>query len=639
MALLSPFLLLAGLNAWIVAKWAGLEYTNRLDSIEWVYIALARHYREWGWQTLRGAAEWFPWWYNGVPIENTYPPFLPWMTAFCGAWLEVSNGRAYHLTTAFFFVLGPLALYSLAWRWTASRWAALLAAGFYSCLSASAMALPSVAGDLNSLWLNQRVNVLARYGEGPHVASLSMLPLVLWAFERCVSNGSRRRWAGAALLVAATMLTNLIGAMTVAWAALAGVAAWGGRAAWVNAGICLWGWAIAFRFAHPWFLEDIRRNAPRVGGSFPMGWPQYLGCAALAVLVLFVGWILRRRAWSPAAIAAVGFAIPLTAIPLTWEFAQFHVIPQPHRYHLEMELAWALLLAFVLAPLRRWLALPVAGIAIFALAQGRGFDPWIEGVDVKTAFPWRANEAMRRIDPDARVYMIGGPRYLSGLERWQAQAGGGFANGTRLRGFAVGDYGIFAGRGNFEDTRDWLLTYGVDYVLVGGGETADWIRDWRDGAKFAGRLRQVWEEGDDRWYALDRANQSLAHAVPRSALVTATPAAFYGQSEIQRYARAAEQGAIWEWRGPSCARIRAVLKPGEVVSTQVAWDWRWRGKAGGHDVEPKADGLGMMYFEVPRSGAVELDLVFRNPRWILALSCLALAAALFCLLPFRRWRE
>jgi hypothetical protein len=382
----------------------------------------------------------------------------------------------------------------------------------------------------------------------------------------------------------------------------------------------VWAWAVSFRFVNFGFLEDVRRNAPLVGGVFPMGVAQYGGLAGLAVLVLSLGWWLRRRGWKRTAVAAVGFAIPMTAWPLAWEFAGFYFLPQPHRYHLEMEMAWAVLIGLAVKRWGRWLAAPVAALLVWGWVGGRDYDKWVEPVDVAQTYLARSAEAMRRIDPEARIYMSGGPRYFSGFEKWQPQVGGGFLNGMKFRGFAVGDYGTFAGAGNFLDTRDWMVAYGVDYVLVGGKESQDWIRSWVDGGKFAGRLRQVWEEGDDRLYAMDRWNQSLAHVLPRKAMLRRTPEAYWGNADLQEYARVLEggdnRGGVWFWVGRRLARLMALLGAGEAIATQVSFDKRWEARVDGRVVGVERDGLGQMWIEAAKTGEVEVVLHYRNPWWI-----------------------
>ena len=61
-------LILFALNAYIVGPWFGIEYLDGRQSIEGAFIGLARY-------ILHHPAEtaWFPYWYNGVPFENTYP--------------------------------------------------------------------------------------------------------------------------------------------------------------------------------------------------------------------------------------------------------------------------------------------------------------------------------------------------------------------------------------------------------------------------------------------------------------------------------------------------------------------------------------------------------------------------------------
>jgi hypothetical protein len=229
---------------------------------------------------------------------------------------------------------------------------------------------------------------------------------------------------------------------------------------------------------------------------------------------------------------------------------------------------------------------------------------------------------MQRIDAEGRVYLICGPRYFSGLRQWQPQVAGGFLNGARILGFPVAEYGTSGWYNNLPDVRDWMVVYGVDYLLVGGKESQDWIRDWKDPGKFVGKMRQVWEDGDDRLYAVERWNQSLAHVVPMRVMMRRTPVAFAGNVDLQEYAKALEGGAnrggVWEWDGLSGARVRASLEAGDAIATQVAFDSRWEARVDGRVVRTERDGLGQMWIEPGRTGAVEVALQFRNPWWVWA---------------------
>ena len=612
-----------------MAKWAGTEYTDQRESIEWVYLGLARYLRQAGWQAIGGTAQWFPWWYNGVPVENTYPPLLHYLTAL---WMKVghlSAGAAYHGSTAFFYCLGGGGVYALSLRWTKSIASSLTAACAYSLFAPCSWLMPSIAGDLNGYWLNQRLSVLCRYGEGPHVASLALLPWALLALDRLAEQPTWRRAAVAAVACAAVPLANIIGGFALAWGALAILAARGGKALVPVAGVGLWAYLLALRWLNPWMLDDIRRNASFVGGSYPMDGGRYALLGFLAAVTIGIMFWLRRWPAGARVAAALGFALPMSVIPLLWEYRQFHLLPQPHRYHLEMDLALALLLAWALAELparvRPWLCTTaVAGLIVFAATNGRAIDRYIQPLSLKDAWEFRIVRWMANHDPDARVYFQGTPRFFAGLERNQMQFGGGFSNGLRLPLFFLIDYGIGAGEDSGAETLLWLHALGIDYVAVGDDNTQNLFRPWKKPGKFDAHLTTVWQEGGDRILEVRRRNESLAHVIPAEALVRRAPVHFYDLDPIRRYVEALEgpagNGGVLRWLDPSTAEIEAEFRPGDALSIQIAYDPRWHAIApSGQRLAVAADALGQIIITPAVPGLMKIRLEFRNPPMLFVL--------------------
>ena len=86
--------------------------------------------------------------------------------------------HAHHWVTAIVYCLGPVTLFALARRLGASLRAAFLAAIFYSALSPSAWLMPAI-GHAIGLLSPERLTALVFYGEGPHITSLTLLPLAI----------------------------------------------------------------------------------------------------------------------------------------------------------------------------------------------------------------------------------------------------------------------------------------------------------------------------------------------------------------------------------------------------------------------------------------------------------------------------
>lgn len=628
-----------GLNLWVAAQWLGLEYTQARESIEWAYLGLARYILEHGLATIYGDAEWFPYWYGGVPFENTYPPLLHYLVAALSALSELSVGRAYHVVTAGFYCLGSVGVWLLAWRWTSALWPSVFAAAFYSLLSPCSWLMPSIAGDLNGYWMNQRLSALARYGEGPHVVSLALIPFALLAVDWALDRFDWRRVGIAAMACAAVPLSNIIGGFALAFGVLALVAAKGGRA-WLYAPV-IGGWAylMALRWLHPATIADLQRNAQFVGGSFLMDRWHYLFLAGLAVVTCGVAIGLRQVS---GAAKTSGFLVPMAAIPLAWEYFSFYFAPQPHRYHLEMDLGIALLLAFGLSQVPRAWMVSVAGLGaltVFGFVAGRELDRHIQPMKFEESWDLRITRWMANYDPAARVYFQGTPRFFAGVKYDQVQFGGGFINGLRIPIFFLADYGITAYKGDGKLTSAWLKALGVDYVAVGDETTEDPFRPWQAPRQFDGLLTEVWRERGDAIYWLGRRNESLAHAIPRGALMDKLPVSYLESDQLMRYVEAMESeashGGVLQWVTPSRARIEAAPEAGDAVSVQIAHDSRWTAKVEGEVWPIQRDALGWMWIEPRKAGPIVVELEFHTPKWMLVICGVAWLIFLGALSQFR----
>src|SRR5258708_29107726 len=170
----------------------------------------------------------------------------------------------------------------------------------------------------------------------------------------------------------ASALCNRIGAVALGVTVLCCVAA---REDWREgcrvAGIGLFAYLLACPWVPPSNIAAIQWNAQRIGGDY-----RFTGIRAaeqLAALVFFGGlWFLLRRtrlSWFPR------FAILLTTVfgtvCLLAAVAGVYLVPQPERYHLELELAVCLLLVAVLrgqwARLSRYLQAAAACLLVAAV--------------------------------------------------------------------------------------------------------------------------------------------------------------------------------------------------------------------------------------------------------------------------------
>ncbi len=112
------------------------------------------------------------------------------------------------------YCLGVAGVYFLVRTGTGSRGAAWLAACAEALLSPSFLLLKSYRED-SLHWMPERLNVLIKWGEGPHTCALALIPFAL-AFSLLAFRGGKL-WtvAAAAVCCALVVSNNLYGALAL----------------------------------------------------------------------------------------------------------------------------------------------------------------------------------------------------------------------------------------------------------------------------------------------------------------------------------------------------------------------------------------------------------------------------------------
>src|SRR5580658_6823482 len=256
-------------------------------SIEAGYVATARfiagHPNPWGWNPLQ---------YCGIPTRFLYVPALPYLTALLVHLPPHAQvDYTYRVVVSLATCLGPVTLFVFAFHFTRSRLWSLVAALGYSLLSPSYGLFPAVEKDRGLVQLPWRVQVLAKYGEGPHNTALMLLPLVLLAVWLAATKPGYPRILAAALLLALTPLVNWVGAFALAIACvlflLAGIGEYDFRIAPVCAAGGL-GYLLACFSLTPSFIATIVFNWPTDSFAYRFDTPQkwLVGGLVAGVLLL-----------------------------------------------------------------------------------------------------------------------------------------------------------------------------------------------------------------------------------------------------------------------------------------------------------------------------------------------------------------
>jgi hypothetical protein len=598
-----PLVLLA-LNVFFTKELFTLEYSQYMGSIEAAFISISRYMLD-NWRDLT----WFPLWYGGIPFQNSYPPLLHAIVAVIAGTFRISPALAHHAVTACMYCAGPLSLYFLALRLSGSRWYAFWAGWIYSIFSPSYFLMASVHSGMGGQTGPRRLQALVCFGEGPHITSIALLPVALLALDVAIAKRRPVWYVLAAVSMTLVVLSNWLGAVALAIAVFAFLLARTGKeGAWkiwaTGAGVAMLAYALACTWIPPSTISDIRHNAQYVG-PFDRVYrtlPLYAAGAILATIL--IKYCMQRFRVSEVLQFFILFAILISAIPLAAEWGHVLIVPQPERYHLEMDLAICLLVAFGVKALVDWVLRVRLGATLdnrsltvaarkdggrerlrsgrarlregHARLLGGGARLLGGGAGLRAAavvlvlalsyYPARLDRryARRMLKPvdifQTIEYKTGhwfgshldGQRVLAAgtISYWlnaftdTPQFGGGFDQGQVNRVITHVQYQIFSADGAGDKAAEiamlWFRAYGVHAAAVGGATSKGEYKPFRRPEVFAAALPEVWREGGDAIYRVPQRTDSLAHVVRRRDLVRHLPQNGLDVQETRAYVQALE---------------------------------------------------------------------------------------------------
>ncbi|MGP0071098.1 MAG: hypothetical protein ACLPWF_04095 [Bryobacteraceae bacterium] len=634
---------LFALNVLICAPLFRVEYLDQFRSNEGVYMAfgefLARYWPHMGW---------FPWSNAGMPFEDTYLPLVAMLVAVVSRIGNCSPAHALHFIAALTYSLAPVFLFlfarALSGRIAPSAWAAAL----WSLVS-PAVIFPRLLNDLGTPWGIRRLQNIVVYGETPHNVALCLLPLSLWLTNRFLDKPTARRFTIAALAAAAVMLTNAFGIVVVSVSTLFLFAARGHHSIARLASICgiLFAAYLAIcRALPPTLIRLLGTNSQFVAGDYRFTiWTYVWGASFLAFLIAL--WTVLRRFCSPMVQFAALFSACFGAIT----FLSFHgvnILPQPERYHIEMEAGICLLAAFLLEPLARRLPQRIAVSCALACIVALG---WVAAKDYRFArhviHPADTEQSPEFTEarwiaanlPGVRVFDATDGQWLFNLFADNPQMSGGHDTSAPNWTQRVAVYTILTGQ-NAGD-RDgpisilWLKVFGCGAIVVPGAASKDYYHSIANPGKFEGRLPLLRRDAGDSIYRVPLLATSLAHVIPKSAAVSRRPIHGLDVDPLLPYVAALDDPAAppasLSWKDPDHGRILAKMQPSDIVSLQMTYDPGWQARVDGKLAVLNPDQLGFIEIDPPCSGECSIDLVFDGGlerKIALAVSAIAVAALL-----------
>jgi hypothetical protein len=617
------FLLVFLFTAVLIWPLFTVKYTDKWASIESTFISDARFLKEHWPHPL-----WQPLWYGGTRFDYIYPPALRYGTAALAKFYPMTEARAYHLYTAFFYCFGIAGVYLLARAGSGSRGSAWLAAAASALLSPSFLFLPLWRADS---WQHHpvRLGVLIRYGEGPHISAFALLPIALAASLLALQARRPLAMAAAAISCALVVSNNFYGA--VALAICFPLLLW---SLWITAqdkGIWLRALAIpalAYGLTAFWLVPSYLRvttynlNLVSEPGNT---WSIWLALAVAGVyLVLSAKWA-RGRAELSWTVFVVGLALFFSLDVLGNHYFNFRVAGEPSRLTPELDLA---LIFLAVEGLRRlWVqdtpalrAIALGAVLMsFATALPYIHHAWqiiVPYSKYQDRVEFTLTEWMADHLPDARALATGSVRFWYDAWRDLPQLGGGSDQGVLNQLVSMAYTSI-----TNDDVRhgvNWMQAFGVDAVIVHDKNSREVYHDYVTPAAFAGFLPVLLDDHEGNViYRVPRRFPDLARVVQTARIRSLRGMGLQWDPEtIAAYVEAVERGpdshAVLQWEGSNAMRIEADVGAGQSVLAQVSYDPQWRAKSGGAPLPIRKDPLGQMLIETP-PGRQDIRLVFDTP--------------------------
>jgi hypothetical protein len=441
----------------------------------------------------------------------------------------------------------------------------------------------------------------------------------------------RKRWYFplTCIVLAAILLTNWPGTVGLMMALLAyGLSRLGAnsRPVWISAAAAS---AIAFLIACRWVapssLLPIFRNAQQSDGT-TFG-RMHLVIALAAVLIVFglhhLFRTLRIDRWLR---FFLFFALLSGLVALARFWTGFNLLPQGHRWQLEMEMGIIGALALVLWPaVLRWparvrIAL-LAVLAVGAILQLHNYHRYARNITREVApqdtIEYRISKWMETNLPGARVFVPGSVSIWLDAFTDVPQLAGCCDPSVPSFSHRLAYYTMYsaenAGDRYIPAVLLWLEAYGAQAIAVTGPNSGEFFKPYARPDAFRNALPELWRDGDAAIYKVPAAPQSLAHVLDPAAIVNRQPLNGLDTGGLETYVAAlgrAGSGTKFEWINSHQARVRAELAKGQVVSVQISYDPGWNATISGVAQPTHSDALGLTVIEPACTGSCEIDLAF-----------------------------
>jgi hypothetical protein len=488
----------------------------------------------------------------------------------------------------------------------------------------------------------QRLNALVRWGEGPHISALCVLPLALAFAYWAMTRRNLATLSAAAALCALVVSNNFYGAVTLA--ILYPLLVWCVWVGYQEHKVWLWAAAIpvlSYGLTAVWlvpsYLRETTANLAMVAAS---GKPSHIAlAAALMAVFLVLSYVFGRFRRDLVYPLFVSGATLLFAVAVLGEaFFQLQVFGSAMRFVPELDialiLAWLeicrqLAARFSLrnpAQARLWQAAAVV-LALVPLMFCRFYvsNAWrlyVEDPNYEQRVEYRLSHWMADNRPDVRTYVEGSIRFWYNVWQDLPQLTGGSHQGTANQNLEAVEWNLRSAQAG-EWAKEWMLAFGVGATIVSEKTSQDVYPTLLDPYKFDGVLPVLLDNGaGDTIYEVPRRFPARARVVDEAVVRALLPVSEgWYRDRLQAYVRAVEQGpdspVTQEWRGPETMLLRATFEPGQLLLIQESYDPAWHAYLDGTELGVREDVLGQTLVAVP-PGEHEILMRFELPleNWI-----------------------
>jgi len=611
----------------LLAPYYTRKYTDQWPSIESTFISdarfLAAHWPHPQWQPL---------WYTGTRFDYIYPPALRYGTALLSKVFGWWTVKSYHFYTTFFYCVGIAGVYLLVRAGGRSRAAGWLCALATGLMSPTLLLFKNMRLDAGNWHVPVRFTVLIRYGEGPHITALCLLPVALsftwWALEA----KRPRALALAAIFCAAVVSNNFYGATSLAiffplllWSFFV---TRGNRAMlFSSVAIPLLTYGLTAFWFSPSYLRITLHNMQYVSekGS---SWSTIVA-AATVVIFAFASYKLAKgrpeRTW---ALFIVGALVFFGLNVVGNHFWNFRIIGEPGRLIPELDLVIILAAALLFEWLWRrpgpWLKVAVAIVVIVAFASTRQsikharhiVQPW---PDYQSRVEYRVTDWLWKNMPNARALPSGTVRFWYDAWHDLAELGGGSEQGLLNPAVPDAQWEIDAG----SDSRfalPWLKAMGVDAMYAAGPKSEEPYKDIQHQERFAS-LPVLFDDGlgNTVWSAQRRYPQRarVVNTARQNGLQAPRNAEDF--DPLAAYVDLIENGpdspVTFDRPSTDLMLLHAKFDSGQSLLVQETWDPGWRASVDGTPLPIRKDVLGFMVVDPPagdRTVRMEFPMPLEN---------------------------